>query len=170
MSQENDKRFSPSQPMSLLQAALLDRVNQAGGQEVYAQRVGVARKSVTAWVRHSVNPVARLDTREKVTADLALETDEVSVLAGVTVRDACDIILEVQAAEDRLEQDLRKRFLGLANTHGESIPAAAYAIYLTGTQENRLKLVTLLEEGPMPPPMPVDFMNFVLEQLPSPKE
>jgi phosphotransferase system glucose/maltose/N-acetylglucosamine-specific IIC component len=94
---------------------------------------------------------------------------ELTGLAAINVKEACDIVLETSKNTDPVEQVLKERFLGVVAEKGSVIPGAAYAIYLTSDLDSRQKLVSLLEGGEMPPVMPVEAMQFVLDQLPKPK-
>jgi hypothetical protein len=158
-----------SRSYSMLDVLLLDRVREAGSKSAYSVRMGIGRSTVWSWLNTSRNPLHQTTIREKLTKDMGRNAAELTELAAISVKEACDIVLDTSKNTNRAEQILKERFLGAVAEKGSDIPGAAYAIYLTGDLGSRQKLVSLLEDGEIPPAMPVEAMQFVLDQLPKPK-
>jgi transcriptional regulator with XRE-family HTH domain len=166
MSQESPE----SKSYSMFDVLLLDVMkHKDGSQAAFSARTGISRSTIWSWFSGRNNPMHQAGKGEVLTREMGRDATELAMLARISVEETCDLVLQAGGNHDPEEQAWNDRFRAVIEERGLDIPAAAYVIYFTGGPSDRHKLTSLLESGTTPPTMPVDAMQFALDQLPDPK-
>jgi transcriptional regulator with XRE-family HTH domain len=145
---------------TMLSAVLKDhaqaRYGSLGG---LIEQLGIEYSTLSRWGHGQTDPSE--GSLRRLAKETGKPEEDLERLAGMTVEKACELVLR----DDPVEQDLRERFTGIVQDRGESVPVAAYAVFITGDTATRAALVGILEEHPddIPASLNVETLRFALD-------
>jgi hypothetical protein len=80
---------------TMFDALLRSQIERSGGGKNYASRIGVVYSTLWRWLERDINPLYGTSTaaKDRLVDDLSLPKEDLQRLQEITVREACDIIL-----------------------------------------------------------------------------
>lgn len=165
-----EARARRPQSESLLSALVTDHARrQDGSKERFAERVSLSRQRLSNLAAGAALNASELD---KLSKDLGMPRAALERLGDISVVETCQSILSGGAPTgntsgveaDPEAQVITQRFINIISDREESMPSAAYIIFLTGDIRTKSTLVDLLEQHgeAFPPATPVATIELIL--------
>lgn len=90
-----------SQEPSMFDALLRAKIDSSGGGQNFAAELGVAHSTLWRWMERRIDPLSgqRSSAKDRLVEKLGLPEEQLQVLSQITVREACELLLETAATD-----------------------------------------------------------------------